>query len=474
MPSGFEDIACPSREYIISIIRPCEGNEVVRSFGLVNIVLIAIDTLSARHMSCYGYERKTTPFMDEYAKDSALFQSLYCQAIPTQPCYTCVYTGQNAVTHGIVSHGGTKTLADDAPFLSRILQHHGYTTCAVDNLYAHKKWFSQGYEFYIQPALRGRYAQATPCEQYNARAIPWLKAHANEKFFMFLHYWDPHTPYIPPEKYRDLFYKGDPCDPNNKSLEGLWRHPFGKPWKKWFDRLMPGITDAEYIASMYDSEIRYVDDGLKEFLGTLEELDLTDDTLVIIFSDHGEMMYKHGLYFDHHGLYDEDIHVPLIIRWPRGGKKGIQIPHLVQHIDIAPSILDIANIPIPDAMEGKSLVPYLKGELGEPIYPFLVTEECTRMMKWGIRTNRYKFILAREQDYRGGPMRELYDLSSDPREMNNVADKLPDIAKDLEGKLEAWIADMMEKNELTTDPLVANGLTLGAGWFKWVEQHGYW
>ena len=238
--------------------------------------------------------------------------------------------------------------------------------------------------------------------------------------------------------------------------------------------MRPGVTDAEYIVAMYDSEIRYVDDGVQELLDALEQLDLADDTLVVIFSDHGEMMYKHGIYFDHHGLYDADIHVPLIIRPVGDSIKGLRVPHLVQHIDIAPTILDLAGIPVPESMEGRSLVPYLRGELDEPIYPFLVTEECTRMMKWGLRTERYKYILAREEDYLRKPMRELYDLDSDPHEMTNLAGEFPDMAKELEDTLEKWIAVAMEKNGLTEDPLVSNGLTLGTQWTEWVKKHGYW
>ena len=185
-------------------------------------------------------------------------------------------------------------------------------------------------------------------------------------------------------------------------------------------------------------------------------------------------MYKHDIFFSHYGLYDDDIHVPLIIRWPEAKQKGIQIPHLVQHIDVAPTLLDMAGVPVPEAMEGQSLVPYLNGKLNEPIYPFLVTEECSRMMKWGLRTDEYKYILAREQDYRGRPMRELYDLKQDPHEMKNIAQERPEVASDLEDTLEGWISDMMKKNGLTTDPLVANGLTLGAAWVQWVKKHGYW
>ena len=440
----------------------------------MNVLLVAIDTLSARHMGCYGYRRATTPFMDALVAENALFESLYCQAIPTQPSYTSLFTGQYAVTHGIVSHGGTRQLRPDAPWLPSLLQEAGYTTCAVDSLYGHKEWFSRGYEFYINPRLAGEYAQAVPCEAYNARAVPWLKGHAGEPFFLFVHYWDPHTPYIPPPRYRPLFYEGDPCDPANKTLEGLARHPFGQAWRKWFDRLTPGITDAEYIVSMYDSEIRYADDGVRDLMDALLATGQADNTLGIIFSDHGEMMYRHRMYFDHHGLYDQDIHVPLIVRWPGVARRGLRVPHLVQHTDIAPTILDALGLKPPPAMEGTSLVPYLTGERSGPLYPYLVAEECTRMMKWAIRKDGYKFILARQRDYLNNPMRELYDLRADPDELHNIAGERNDLAAEMEAALEEWIATMMGKNGLTEDPLVLNGLTLGTGWLEWVREHGYW
>lgn len=452
----------------------------------MNILLLAIDTLSARHMGCYGYKRNTTPFLDKYAKDNVLFESLYCQAIPTTPSFTSIWTGQYSITHGIVSHGGTKNLARDAVVLPDILQgrmpdcileRKPYTTCAVDDLTTFKDWFGWGFEYYINPPTDPRerkLVRTVPCEEYNARAIPWLEAHAKEKFFLFVHYWDTHVPYLPLEKYRVLFYKGNPCDPNNKSLEGLWKPPFfergkGKVKKRCFDMLMPGITDAEYIAAMYDSEVRHADDGTKELVEALEKLGLADNTIVIILGDHGEMMYKHQIYFAHTGLYDPVIHVPLIIHWPEAKRKGVRIPHLVQHIDIAPTILDMVGISAPDSMEGKSLVPYINGELNKPIYPYLVAQECSQMMKWAIRTDHYKYILSREVDYRGWPMRELYDLTVDPNEMNNLAEKEPEIAKELENTLEDWIARMMKKNGLTQDPLVANGIPWQTDWGKRLE-----
>jgi arylsulfatase A-like enzyme len=461
----------------------------------MNIVAIAIDTLSARHMSCYGYPRETTPFIDALAERSVLFESCYCPVIPTQPSFTTFYTGQYPITHGILSHGGTRTLSENAPWFVRMLRNAGYTTCAVDVLNRWKEWFARGYEFYIDPRPEGGVwatGQMIDWTTFNHRAIPWLRSHADEKFFLFVHYWDPHTPYLPPEEYRELFYKGDPTDPKHHTLDALKRNPFGKAWQDWFDKLQPGITDAEYIVAMYDAAIRYVDDGVKQLLGTLDELGIADDTMVVLFSDHGEMMYRHGIYFDHHGLYDPDIHVPLLIHLPGANTGGTRIPHLVQHIDLAPTILDAAGIEIPPeievawlskigtvptperAMEGTSLVPYITGQRQDPIYPFLVTAECTRMKKWALRTAEHKLILSREQDYLGTPLRELYDLKRDPDELNNVYSERGDVAERMERTLENWIAEMSAKNGWTGDPLRTTDLSLGTDWVNWVKEHGYW
>jgi arylsulfatase A-like enzyme len=153
----------------------------------------------------------------------------------------------------------------------------------------------------------------------------------------------------------------------------------------------------------------------------------------------------------------------------------------VQHIDIAPTILDFAGISYPGTsgspvsqLDGHSLLPYVRGESNKPIYPYLVAEECTRMMKWALRTDRYKYILARQQDYRNYPMEELYDLQADPEELHNLAEARPDTARELKATLESWIAGMMKKNGWTEDPLLASGLTLGTDWVKWVKEHGYW
>ena len=437
---------------------------------LLNVLLIAIDTLRADHLGCYGYPRDTSPNMDELASRSVVFDRAIAPGIPTHPSFVTLNTGQYPITHGVVAHGGVRGVPRTSPWLPSLMQKNGHTTCAVDNLGEWRFGFAAGYEFYIDPTRRRALSINCDNREINRRAIPWLRQHADEPFFMFVHYWDPHTPYLPPRAYRTLFYKGDPSDPENRSLEKLAAHPLGRAWKEtWFNKLGGAITDAEYIKALYDGEIRYCDEGVAELIETLAALGIADNTLVIVISDHGEMMYRHGVFFDHHGLYDGDLHVPLIMHYP--GVEPRRIPHLAAHVDLAPTILDLCGLDIPETMEGSSLAPLVRGESSEPVRDCVVSEECTWQMKWSIRTLTHKFILAREEDFYHTPMRELYDLRTDPDELHNCAEEDPETAHALESQLEAWIAEKMRKNGLTEDPLVAHGITLGKAW-KDAQQNG--
>ncbi|UCH35527.1 MAG: sulfatase [Armatimonadota bacterium] len=443
----------------------------------MNVLLLDIDTLRADHLGCYGYARKTSPNLDALAAQGALCEKLYAPAVPTQPSHTTMYTGQYPITHGIVSHGGAASLADDAPFLPELLQKAGYTTCAVDTMRAMKPWFARGYEFYVDPSAGLEHRHAATCERVNARAIPWLRQHADERFFLYVHYWEPHTPYLPPARYRGLFYDGDPTDPKHDTLAAIYRQPFGEWWlESWFSQFPQPLRDAEYIVAMYDGEIRYADDGVGELLAALDDTADADDTLVLVFSDHGENMYHHDVFFDHHGLYEGVIHCPLVVRWPGRVAAGTRVPHLVQHTDLAPTLLDAAGVEIPQAIEGRSLVPLITAESHAPLHDRLITQECTWQAKWALRTDEYKLILSREQgrDLHDKPPRELYHLAADPGELTNLAERQPDVVAAMESELEQWIARMMEKNGLEQDPLIAQGITLGKRWRSWVKEKGYW
>ena len=426
--------------------------------------MIIVDTLRADHLGCYGYSRATSPHIDGLAGQGVLCEQAFATAIPTHPAFATIYTGQYSITHGVVAHGGRREVPRSSPWLPELMNKNGYTTCGLDNLAESRLGYGRGYEFYIDPTGKRVLNINANNRMINARAIPWLEQHAGEQFFLLVHYWDPHTPYLPPRAYRTLFYGGkDPYDPSNHSLDGMERHPLGKTWREtWFNKLGGYVTDAEYITALYDGEIRYCDDGVGKLLKTLDRLGVADETLVVLTSDHGELMCRHGVFFDHHGLYDGNVHVPLVFRHP--DLEPRRIAHLVAHVDLAPTLLDFCGIEIPEAMEGRGLAPLLRGESDAAPRDFVVSEECTWQMKWALRTKTHKLICARAEDFYGTPTRELYDLRKDPDELSNIIEETPETAEALEAQLEAWIAEKMARNGLTEDPLKVHGLTLGKRW----------
>jgi len=393
-----------------------------------NIVMIAVDTLRADHLSCYGYRHNTSPTIDRLAGEGVLFENYIACGIPTQPAYTTVFTGQHPFEHGIAQHAATgASIPATTPWLPSVLAGHGYMTAAVDNLYDHQPWFGRGYNTYMNP----RTWQHITAEDINASAIPWLRRRTDEKFFLFVHYWDPHTPYLPPEAYRNLFYDGDRNDPANKSFEQVKRqfvYPF---FKKWNYDLLGDFTDIDYVVAQYDAEIRYVDDQLALLLRTIEESPLRDNTVVVIFSDHGESLTEHEMYFDHPGLYEANVHVPLIMKGPSELSGGVRVKGLADHRDVFSTILELAGIEDVYQGSGRSLMPLARNPASEG-RPFTMLSECTWQAAEAIRTARWKLIHLIDKGLFRRPKRELFDLEKDPGETVNLYDEQPDLVAELE------------------------------------------
>ncbi len=429
----------------------------------LNVLLIAVDTLRAKQLTSYGYDRPTTPTMDGLAGEGVLFEDMVCSGIPTHPSFTTLYTGQHPMTHGIVAHGGDAILDRRAPMLPEILLRAGWTTCAVDNLASARPWFQRGYEFYIDPSRKRPLGLMVTAEEQNARAVEFLRHHDHEQFFLFMHYWDPHTPYLPPESHRGMFYDGDAkraSDPADRSLDELWQHPLGKAWRDtWFRSLGGRITDADYVRALYDASVRYADDGIARMLDELTSLGLDDRTLVVVMGDHGECLGEHGVWYDHHGLYEENIHVPFIMRGPGLLPAGTRVEQTVRTMDIAPTILALAGLEPPKEMDGSSMAPLFDPTLDAEYEgsDTVITAECTWQAKWSLRTPAHKFIRARSIDFYGSPDRELYDRRADPGETTDIATTTPGVADDLEGQLEGWIAREVSRLGRTGDPVTEQG-----------------
>lgn len=415
----------------------------------MRVLLVFFDTMRRDHASCYGYARQTTPTIDRLAGEGARFANAYCTDVPTQPCYTAVFTGQRGITTGVVSHGQPEeTIGRETVTFPQVLAENGILTAAVSTLYRFRRWFAKGFTHYLQPSIK-TWLQHVTAEQVNALAIPWLKAYGQEEFFLFLHYWDPHTPYnLVPDRSLKRFYTGDPYDPKNRSLDDLQ----ARPLMRFFisggavPELRKGLTDFEYPVAQYDGEIAYADEHFGRVLEVLAEQKILDDTLIIFSSDHGEAMNEHGVYFDHMDAYEEVSHVPLVI-WHPEGVAPRTIDALVQPIDFAPTILEAFGVEASRSFEGKSLWPLLTGRTQEH-YDTVFTNHGLWSAQRAMRTKEWSLVRTIESgmlDPR--PPFELFHRTDDPAESRDVSGEHPAVAEEMVERYLRWL-----DHELGTRP----------------------
>lgn len=403
-----------------------------------NIVLIGIDSLLADHMSCYGYHRLTTPYIDRFAQQGTLFEQTYSAHIPTTSAYASMLTGFDCFGTQVVALRHKGGLRPDMKTLAEILQEEGYNTTCVGFT---GNPSSRGFDTYLDYPAWGSWDEGRcPKAQYlNEVTLPEIDrlVAADEPFFLFLRHMDPHAPYLPPEPYERMFYHGDECDPNNKSMEPVLSF---KPFRDFLASWMPpGITDKDYVIAQYDGAIAYMDACIQNIFTALEAHGILDETIIVVNGDHGETLYDHECWFDHHGLYDVTLHVPLIIRYPGHIPAGKRVAGFNQHKDLVPTLMELAGIETGIDFDGRSLLSLVDGTISSYESEFYITE-CTWMRKHGWRTPHWKLIIALEPDFHFKPEIELYNLVEDPQENNNVAESEPEMVALLRGRMEAWIA----------------------------------
>jgi arylsulfatase A-like enzyme len=216
----------------------------------------------------------------------------------------------------------------------------------------------------------------------------------------------------------------------------------------------PGITDKDYVIAQYDGEVAYMDACIQQIFEMVTRLGLDENTLVVITSDHGETLYDHDCYFDHHGIYECTLRVPLVFRLPGKVPAGLRLSGNTTHPNTMPTILDILGIKTSLAFSGKSLYGEMQGVRRVPDTEFYITE-CTWMRKHGWRTPEWKYIHALEPDFHYKPEVELYNLLDDPDEYNNLATSEPQVVKFLEDRLQAWTA-RREKETGRPNPMYTN------------------
>ena len=436
------------------------------SASLPNVILLGIDSLRADHMSGYGYPRLTSPHLDRFAQGGALFENTISAHIPTTSAYASMLTGRDAFGTQVVALRHRGELRPEAKTLAEILRAHGYDTSCIG--------FSgnpsaRGFASYLDYAAWGMWAagRSPKAQNLNNVAIPELERLAGQDapFFLFLRHMDPHAPYLPPAPYERAFYHGNERDPANRSMDPVMAF---KPFRDFFAGWMPpGITDKDYVIAQYDGAIAYMDACIAALFEAVTALGLDDNTLIVVNGDHGETLYEHECWFDHHGLYDNVLHVPLILRFPGRIAAGQRVTGFNQHKDLVPTVLDYLGI---DAwgldFDGRSLRALLEGEKASFETGIYITE-CTWMRKHGWRTPSHKYIRALEPDFHFKPEVELYDLVADPEETRNLAPAQPALCAWMEAQIQAWIRRREAETGLPNPILHQEGWhgTPGIGYF---------
>jgi arylsulfatase A-like enzyme len=405
-----------------------------------NLLLVSFDTLRADRLGCYGYSRPTSPNIDALAAESLVFSNTLAQSPTTTPSHMSIFSGRYVFEHG--------NSLDTEPVLAELLGNRGYRTAAfVDSVHMSAKLgMTRGYETYFQTqgplALAGQPTGGLAA--LNHEIIPWLESHAAERFFVFVHTYDVHCPFTPPEPYLSMFTSG--YQPGFEIAGQCGFH---------FNTLDLGDSDWEYISSLYDGGIRYADAMFEPILKAVRRLGLDQNTIIIVTSDHGESLGERGR-VGHNEVRDVQLRVPLIIRHPSGRSAVIDYP--AQSIDILPTVLSMLGVEPPGSLPGVDLTqlassrPQLgRFRLAENVFG---TDASVRV------DDRWSLLL-----HWGKPV-ELYDLRSDPAEASNLIEAEPAIAEKLHAahkRLRAPVRELSpypeDLDEETRDQLRALGYT---------------
>jgi arylsulfatase A-like enzyme/Tfp pilus assembly protein PilF len=390
-----------------------------------NVLLITIDTLRADHLGCYGYKNVKTPNIDALGADGARFANAYSAVPTTLPSHSTILTGTYPMLHGMHDFSGNK-LNQSQPTLATLFKAQGYATGAVVAAAVLDSRFglNNGFDFYFDNFDFSRLAETNldsmerPGNLVVDEALRWLQHNRAHPFFLWVHLYDPHHPYTPPEPYA-----------------------------------------SEYRNNPYDGEIAFADAQVGRMLQFLKVRGLYANTTILLAGDHGEGLGEHGEKTHGFFIYNSTMHVPLILKPARSGGPRRVVEQPVSLVDVAPTLLASSGIPSVDPIQGKSLLPLLQANTTIDVSAAYNETYLPRLhFNWselrGLAYQKYHFI--------DGPKPELYDLSTDPKELTNLYEMKPAVSAELRNRLAGVIRAHTPESELaektSLDPAMAERL----------------
>ena len=380
-------------------LRHRRGPTPVRPVAAPNVLLISVDTLGADHLGAYG-AATPTPTLDRLAEEGVVFEKALSQVPITLPSHASLFTGRYPIAHGVRDNGSFR-LAESEVTLAEVFRAAGYLTAAFVGSFALDSRFGLDQGFEVYDDLYGDTSEFDDFaiserngEAVLARALEWL-GDREAKWFVFVHLYDPHSPYAPPPPLAES-YRHDP----------------------------------------YTGEVVYADRALGGFLSSLADNGKLENTLVIFTSDHGEGLGDHGE--KTHGMfaYESTLHVPLLLWWPGVLPPSRRIPARVRLIDVAPTATELAGIPAPEGCQGESLLPFIVDpELAEDRDAYFEALSFNLNRNWapltGLYHDAYKLIDL--------PIGELYDIETDPAESRNLFEERPRLGGEMAGALRSFV-----------------------------------
>ncbi len=385
-----------------------------------NIVLITLDTTRADHLPCYGYSGVKTPHLDSLARQGIVFEQCTANSPLTLPSHASILTGMYPTYHGVRINGNT-ALNEKQMTIAEVLSAQGYQCGAFIGAFVlDGRWgLKQGFHHYDDKFDLKKYkhidlgAVQRPGNEVVDAALGWLDEQKNTPFFAWIHLYDPHTPYEPPEPYLSEYRPG-------------------------------GLT------GLYDGEIAFMDEQIGRCTSWLEKNGLSENTMIILIGDHGEGLGSHGEGTHGYFIYEYAVQVPLLIIAPFPELQGQRVSSQVRIVDIFPTILEIAAVTPPAETQGRSLLP-LMFQPEKELNGFAYAESMSPNLQFGwgsihsLRTTKYKYI--------DTPKAELYDLTRDPDEQTNLLRQYPDIAREMKDMLDQL---MEETSRNAPTPQAAN------------------
>jgi arylsulfatase A-like enzyme len=405
----------------------------------VNVIFFVLDQLQADRLHCYGNSRETSPNIDRLAQRGVRFSHFFSVAPWTSPSFASLHTSLYPSRHGVTLEWGPgdPLISNSTPMMAPIFKGDGYyTTAFVNNGYDGYQLIGRGFdEFYeeqssaqlinVTERLKGNNPYTAIEETRDVLA--WLDQHKSQNFFLYVHYYEPHSPYNPPPE--DDIFRSDAYPYLFDTGYDIAHAPAKR-------LAMLGDQKAiERLYQLYDGKIHFIDRYVGEILDRVRALGLEENTLVVLTADHGELLYSHPsdyLTFDHRSLYDAVLHVPLIMAGP-DIPKGRAIDGLTSNIDTAPTVLDLAGLPALSDAQGQSLIPLIQGAR-ESLNTYVYGEEDLMPPVRSTRTLHYKLI---RNLWTG--QETLFDLDHDPGEQRDVAQDKPAVMKDLRDHLDEWL-----------------------------------